>query len=66
MSQIDLSWPSAKSRKTHSMKVEEYEYWLATKSEYENNLKNNIGHPDSIKVIISKIDKKLSSAVVRF
>jgi len=48
------------------MKVEEYEYWLATKSEYENNLKNNIGHPDSIKVIISKIDKKLSSAVVRF
>ena len=48
------------------MSVEEYNYWLETKSAYENNLKNNIGHLESIKVLISKIDKKLSSAVVRF
>ena len=48
------------------MSVEEYNYWLETKSAYEDNLKNNIGHLESIKVLISKIDKKLSSAVVMF
>ena len=48
------------------MSVEEYNYWLETKSAYENNLKNNIGHLESIKILISKIDDKLSSAVVRF
>jgi len=48
------------------MSVEEYNYWLKTKSAYEHNLKNNIGHLESIKVLISKIDDKLSSAVVRF
>ena len=48
------------------MSVEEYDYWLSTKSSYENNLKNNIGHSESIKILLSKIDKKLSSAIVRF
>ena len=48
------------------MSVEEYDYWLSTKTSYENNLKNNIGHAESIKTLLSKIDKKLSSAVVRF
>lgn len=48
------------------MNVEEYDYWLSTKSSYENNLKNNIGHAESIKALILRIDKKLSSAVVRF
>jgi len=46
------------------MSVEEYEYWLCTKTSYENNLKNNIGHAESIKILISKIDKKLSSMVI--
>ncbi len=48
------------------MSVEEYNYWLGAKTSYENNLKNNIGHMESIKTLLSKIDKKLSSAVVRF
>ena len=53
-------------RNIQIMSVEEYNYWLKTKSAYEHNLKNNIGHLESIKVLISKIDDKLSSAVVRF
>jgi len=48
------------------MSAEEYDYWLRTKSSYENNLKNNIGHAESIKTLLSLIDKKLSSAVVKF
>lgn len=48
------------------MSVEEYDYWLSTKSSYENNLKNNIGHTESIKILLSNIDKKLSSAIVSF
>jgi hypothetical protein len=48
------------------MSVEEYNYWLSTKSSYENNLNNNIGHTESIKTLLTKIDKKLSSAIVRF
>lgn len=47
------------------MSIEEYNYWLVTKSEYENNLKNNIGHSESIRTLLSLINKKLSS-VVRF
>jgi hypothetical protein len=62
LSKNKLSGGSRNSRKS----VEEYEYWLGTKSAYENNLKNNIGHAESIKTLLLKIDKKLSSAVVRF
>jgi hypothetical protein len=41
------------------MKNDEYNYWLQTRSSYERNLKNNIGHAESIRAIIDKIDKKI-------
>ena len=41
------------------MQFEEYTYWSETKKRYEYNLKNNIGHAESIRTLISKIDKKL-------
>ena len=47
------------------MSIEEYDYWLKTKSDYERNLKNNIGNRVSIKALILKIDTKLSKAIIR-
>lgn len=43
------------------MQLEEYTYWTETKRQYEYNLKNNIGHAESIRTLIDKIDTKLSS-----
>ena len=46
------------------MTFEEYNYWLSTKASYENNLKNNRGHKQSIETLLEKIEKKLSGVVV--
>jgi len=46
------------------MTFEEYNYWLITKASYENNLKNNRGHKQSIEALLEKIANKLSGAVV--
>jgi hypothetical protein len=46
------------------MTPQEYDYWLKTKSSYEINLKNNIGHKASIETLINKIDTKLSKAII--
>ena len=37
----------------------EFQYWLETKKAYEHNLKNGIGHRNSIIELIEKIDNKL-------
>lgn len=41
------------------MSIEEYTYWTKTKRSYEYNLINNIGHAESIKILLTKINKKL-------
>ena len=43
------------------MQFEEYTYWIEAKKRYEYNLKNTIGHSESIRTLIGKIDNKLSS-----
>jgi len=45
------------------MSPAEYDYWLRTKASYELNLKSGIGHEESIKIILDKINKKLSNVV---
>ena len=47
------------------MTWEDYSYWLKCKSDYTNNLKSGIGHKPSIEALIVKIDRKLSTAVIR-
>ena len=41
--------------------MSEYEYWTTSKTNYLNNLKNGIGHRDSILAIVKKIDEKLEN-----
>ena len=46
------------------MYPEEYNNWLKIKAAYESNLKNGIGHAESIQIILNKIDKKLNGTRV--
>ena len=41
----------------HIMDV--YQYWTDQKIAYENNLKNKIGHEESIRQLLVKINEKL-------
>ena len=38
---------------------EAYNYWMSQKQIYETNLKNNIGHTESINTLLEKINNKL-------
>lgn len=40
---------------------EEYTYWIEKKRAYEFNLKHNLGHTDSIKLLLIKIVNKLEN-----
>jgi hypothetical protein len=42
------------------MSDEELTYWLDTKKAYENSLKNNVGHRESIVKLLEKINDKLA------
>jgi hypothetical protein len=39
---------------------QEYTLWINQKNNYLNNLKNGIGHRESILAILEKIDNKLN------
>jgi hypothetical protein len=47
------------------MSPTEYDYWLRTKAAYETSLRNGVGHAESIKTLIQKIDTKLSKTVCK-
>jgi len=42
----------------------EIQYWLDTKNAYELNLKNGIGHRNSIIKLIEKINNKLETILI--
>lgn len=42
------------------MTEEELTYWIERKKEYETSLKNNVGHKESIKCLLEKINEKLA------
>ena len=42
------------------MRDEEFNYWFEKKQSYENSLKNNVGHRESIKNLLEKIHEKLA------
>jgi hypothetical protein len=37
-----------------------FDYWIQQKERYETNLKNGVGHKESILALLTKIDQKLS------
>jgi len=39
--------------------MDSYNYWINVKTAYEINLKNNVGHTPSIRLLLEKINKKL-------
>jgi hypothetical protein len=47
------------------MSWEDYSYWLTRKADYQRNLDAGIGHKQSIEALLEKINRKLSTAVVR-
>lgn len=51
--------------KPFAMSPSEYDYWLKTKAAYETSLRNGVGHAESIKTLIQKIDQKLSKSVCK-
>lgn len=47
------------------MTLEDYNFWLERKEAYRKNLKSGIGHKPSIEALLEKIDRKLSTAIVK-
>ena len=48
------------------MTEEEFKYWLERKQNYENSLKNNVGHQTSINQLLEKIHEKLAGGTYNF
>jgi len=42
------------------MTTEEFKYWFEQKKSYEQSLKNNVGHRESIEKLLEKIHHKLA------
>jgi len=53
------------NKNVNMMSPTEYDYWMQTRARYQANLNNNIGHRQSIELLLEKIEKKLATSVVR-
>ena len=53
------------NKNVNTMSPAEYDYWMQTRAKYQANLNNNIGHKQSIEILLEKIEKKLTTSVVR-